>query len=76
MAPFRAWALPMHRKSDVLEDSMITATALVHGLTVAMRNVADFRARVGLDVCPTFLVANRALMLMQRALAAMESGVC
>ena len=35
----------MHRKSDTLyEDAMIAATAKVHGLTVATRNVADFKA--------------------------------
>ena len=44
-ATFRAWALLMHRRSDtVYEDAMIAATAKVHGLTVATRNVADFKA--------------------------------
>jgi predicted nucleic acid-binding protein len=44
-AAFRAWAQLMHRKSDtVYEDAMIAATAKVHGLTVATRNVADFKA--------------------------------
>ena len=43
-AAFRAWALLMHRKSDtVCEDAMIAATAKSHGLTVATRNVADFK---------------------------------
>ena len=32
-----------------IADSLIAATALVHGLTVATRNAADFR-RVGVDV--------------------------
>lgn len=42
---FRTWARLMHRKSDTLyEDAMIAATAKVHGLTVATRNVADFHA--------------------------------
>lgn len=42
---FRAWARLMHRKSDTLyEDAMIAATAQVHSLTVATRNVADFHA--------------------------------
>jgi len=41
---FRAWARLMHRKSDALiSDAMIAATAQVHGLTVATRNVKDFR---------------------------------
>jgi toxin FitB len=44
-AAFRAWAKLMHRKSDtVYEDAMIAATAKIHGLTVATRNVADFKA--------------------------------
>jgi len=44
-AAFRAWARLMHRKSDTLyEGAMIAATAQVHGLTVATRNVADFKA--------------------------------
>ncbi len=44
-AAFREWARIKHRKSDTLiEDAMIAATARVHGLTVATRNVRDFRA--------------------------------
>jgi predicted nucleic acid-binding protein len=44
-ATFRAWVRMMHRRSDTLyEDAMIAATAQVHGLTVATRNVADFQA--------------------------------
>jgi len=40
---FRVWARLKHRRSDTLvEDAMIAATALVHGLTVATRNVRDF----------------------------------
>lgn len=51
---FRAWARLMHRKSDTLyEDAMIAATAQVHGLTVATRNVNDFNA-LGLDVFNPF----------------------
>ena len=51
---FRAWARLMHRKSDtVYEDAMIAATAKVHGLTVATRNVADFHA-LGLEVFNPF----------------------
>ena len=51
---FRAWARLMHRKSDTLyEDAMIAATAQVHGLTVATRNVADFQA-LGFEVFNPF----------------------
>jgi len=43
-AAFRTWAQLMHRRSNtVYEDAMIAATAKVHGLTVATRNVADFK---------------------------------
>jgi predicted nucleic acid-binding protein len=31
-------------KAMPIKDSLIAATALVHGLTVATRNLADFRA--------------------------------
>lgn len=56
-AAFRAWARLMHRKSDTLyEDAMIAATAKVHGLTVATRNVADFNA-LGLEVFNPFASA-------------------
>lgn len=51
---FRVWARLMHRKSDTLyEDAMIAATAKVHGLTVATRNVADFNA-LGVEVFNPF----------------------
>ncbi|TMJ02902.1 MAG: type II toxin-antitoxin system VapC family toxin [Alphaproteobacteria bacterium] len=44
-AVFRRWALLMHRRAgDLSEDAMIAATALVHNLTVATRNVRDFDA--------------------------------
>ena len=53
-ATFRAWARLMHRKSDTLyEDAMIAATAKVHGLTVATRNVSDFNA-LGTEVFNPF----------------------
>jgi predicted nucleic acid-binding protein len=48
---FRCWARLLHRRSDELvEDAMIAATASVHNLTVATRNVRDFKM---FDV-PTF----------------------
>jgi len=53
-AAFKAWAKLMHRKSDTLyEDAMMAATAKVHGLTVATRNVADFQA-LGFEVFNPF----------------------
>ena len=59
-AAFTAWAKLMHRKSDTLyEDAMIAATAKVHGLTVATRNVADFQA-LGFEVFNPFGVAKSA----------------
>ena len=40
---FREWARLMHRRSDTLiQDAMIAAVAVVHGLTVVTRNVRDF----------------------------------
>ncbi len=41
----RCWARLMHGRSDaLLQDAMIAATASVHGLTVATRNIRDFDA--------------------------------
>lgn len=57
-ATFRVWARLMHRKSDALyEDAMIAATAQVHGLDVATRNVGDFTA-LGMDVVNPFVASS------------------
>jgi predicted nucleic acid-binding protein len=56
-AAFTTWARLMHKKSDALyEDAMIAATAKVHGLTVATRNVGDFQA-LGFEVFNPFAPA-------------------
>ncbi|WP_296869496.1 type II toxin-antitoxin system VapC family toxin [Tibeticola sp.] len=58
-ATFRTWARLMHRKSDTLyEDAMIAATAQIHGLIVATRNVADFDA-LGMGVFNPFATGVR-----------------
>jgi len=43
-------------KAMPIKDSMIAATALVHGLTVATRNSADFK-KAGVNVVDPFSVA-------------------
>ena len=53
-AAFREWARLKHRKSDTLiEDAMIAATARVRDLTIATRNVRDFRT-LGVPVFDPF----------------------
>jgi toxin FitB len=55
---FRAWARLMHKSSDTLyEDAMIAATAKVHHLTVATRNVGDFKG-FGVKVVNPFVVGK------------------
>ena len=40
----RTWARLMHNKSsDLYEDAIIAATALVHGLIIVTRNTRDFK---------------------------------
>jgi toxin FitB len=51
---FRRWAQLMHRQPrDLIEDAMIAATARVHNLTVATRNLRDFE-RLGVPAFNPF----------------------
>jgi toxin FitB len=53
-AIYRVWAKLIHGQSQHLyEDALIAATARVHGLTVATRNVADF-ASFGVPIVNPF----------------------
>lgn len=55
---FRRWAKLMHGRPDHhLEDGLIAATALVHGLTVATRNIRDFKP-LGVEVLNPFAAAR------------------
>lgn len=51
---FRIWAKLMHHRSDdLIEDALIAATALRHGLTVVTRNGRDFEP-FGVDILDPF----------------------
>lgn len=51
----RIWAkLMRHRSDDLIEDAMIAATALRHGLTVVTRNVRDFET-FGVQILDPFV---------------------
>jgi predicted nucleic acid-binding protein len=55
-AIFREWAKLMHRRSNtIFEDAMVAATARVHGLVVATRNVRHFRY-LGVDWIDPFSI--------------------
>jgi predicted nucleic acid-binding protein len=58
-AVFREWARLMHNASDTLyEDAMIAATARIHKLTIATRNIADFK-HFGVKVVNPFTSTQR-----------------
>jgi toxin FitB len=44
-AIFRCWARLIHgRQDELIEDAMIAATAMVHGLTVVTRSLRHFKS--------------------------------
>jgi predicted nucleic acid-binding protein len=54
-ACFREWTRLMTGKPDeIMEDAMVAATARVHGLTVATRNVRDL-AKLGVEIVNPFV---------------------
>ncbi len=54
----REWARLMHRRSDALvEDAFVAATAKVHRMRIATRNVRDFRV-FGVDTVNPFETAQ------------------
>ncbi len=56
---FRLWARLMHRNADrLIEDAMIAATALLHGLIVVTRNGRDFE-RFGVTIFNPFATPRR-----------------
>lgn len=56
-AIFRIWAKLMHKQAgQLIEDALIAATALQHGLTVVTRNRRDFSA-LGVDTINPFVSA-------------------
>lgn len=58
-AIFRRWAQLMHRRADHhLEDALLAATALTHDLTVATRNLRDFKP-FGVDLINPFTAVQK-----------------
>ena len=56
---FRIWARLMHRRTDdLIEDAMIAATAAIHRLTIATRNVRDFESFGVLSLNPFAMKAG------------------
>lgn len=56
---FRVWARLMHRRTDdLIEDTMIAATAAVHHLIVVTRNFRDFERLGALTLNPFAMKAR------------------